>query len=87
MFPAGFLVYFVVQFGNAPELRCPPRDQGIRPLTVGLVLASGYVMSKLPITTGGLPAHRSLHGHLCLYQVNPLIVVAIAGFLGWLGLV
>ena len=90
MFPAGFLVYFVVQFWERA------RDSGVRraiekgfaPLTVGLVLASGYVMSKAADHDWRAYLLTGVCTVIFVFtKVNPLIVVAIAGFLGWLGLV
>ncbi|HEY5741389.1 MAG TPA: chromate transporter [Terrimicrobiaceae bacterium] len=90
MMPAGLLVYFVVQFWerarDSPVRRAI--EKGFAPLTVGLVLASGYVMSKAAdhdwrayLLTGVCTAI------FIFTKINPLIVVAIAGVLGWLGLV
>ena len=90
IFPAGLLVYFVVQFWERAR-NSPVRhaiEKGFAPLTVGLVLASGYVMSRA--------ADQDWRAYLLtgvctlvfvFTKINPLIVVAIAGFLGWLGLV
>ncbi|MGB8467059.1 MAG: chromate transporter [Terrimicrobiaceae bacterium] len=88
--PAGFLVYFVAQFWERAK-DSPVRhaiEKGFAPLTVGLVLASGYVMSKAAdqnwqafLLTGACTLI------FVFTKINPLIVVAIAGFLGWLGLV
>ena len=90
MAPAGLLVYFVVQFWERAK-DSPVRraiERGFAPLTVGLVLASGYVMSKA--------ADQDWRAYLLtgvctlifvLTKINPLVVVALAGFLGWLGIV
>jgi chromate transporter len=88
--PAGLLVYFVVQFWERAK-NSPVRhaiEKGFAPLTVGLVLASGYVMSK----AADQDWHAYLLTGICTVifvftKVNPLIVVAIAGLLGWIGLV
>ena len=88
--PAGLLVYFVVQIWERAK-NSPVRhaiEKGFAPLTVGLVLASGYVMSRA--------ADHDWRAYLLtgvctlvfvFTKINPLIVVAIAGFLGWMGLV
>jgi chromate transporter len=88
--PAGLLVYFVVQFWEHAKNSAVRHaiEKGFAPLTVGLVLASGYVMSK----TADQDWRAYLLTGICTVifvftRVNPLIVVAIAGFLGWMGLV
>ena len=44
-------------------------EKGFAPLTVGLVLASGYVMSKAADQDWrAYLAHRRLHAHFCPYQ-------------------
>jgi chromate transporter len=86
---AGLLVHFVVQFWERAK-NSPVRHaigKGFAPLTVGLVLASAYVMSKA--------ADQDWRAYLltgictivfAFTKVNRLIVVAIAGLLGWMGL-
>ncbi|MDX2080563.1 MAG: chromate transporter [Terrimicrobiaceae bacterium] len=88
MIPAGCLVYLVARvWENAKDSALRHAvEKGFAPLTVGLVLASGWVMSEAAdhgwqawILTG-----------ICTIiftttKVNPLIVVAVAGFIGWLG--
>ena len=64
-----------------------PSKKGFAPLTVGLVLASGYVMSK----AADQDWRAYLLTGICTIgfvftKVNRLIVVAIAGLLGWMGL-
>ena len=86
--PAGLLVFFVAQFWERMK-QSPVRhaiERGFAPLTVGLVLASGYVMSRT--ADHHWPAY--LLTGVCtliftLTKVNPLIVVAVAGVIGWAG--
>lgn len=88
MIPAGILVFLVARVWERAK-DSPLRkaiEKGFAPLTVGLVLASGFVMSKAAdhdwrayILTG-----------ICVLifvftKINPLIVVALAGVIGWLG--
>ena len=63
-------------------------EKGFAPLTVGLVLASGVVMSgaadhdwRAYILTGVCT------GLFVFTKVNPLVVVAVAGVVGYFGLV
>lgn len=88
MVPAGILVYLVARVWERAKDSAMRHaiEKGFAPLTVGLVLASGYVMSKAAdhdwrayVLTG-----------ICtllfvLTKINPLIVVAVAGVIGWLG--
>jgi chromate transporter len=89
--PAGALVYLVSRFWERAA-RSPIRiaiERGFAPLTVGLVLATAYILGRstehdwrsylLTATCAGV---------FIFTKVNPLIVVAaagLAGFLGWLG--
>ena len=90
MMPAGLLVYFVVQFWERAR-NSPVRhaiEKGFAPLTVGLVLSSGYVMSKAADHDWRAYLLTGICTLVFVFtKVNPLIVVAIAGFLGWMGLV
>src|ERR1700740_1996239 len=89
--PAGVLVYLVSRFWEHAA-RSPIRtaiEKGFAPLTVGLVLATAYVLGRSTdrdwrsyILTAACTAV------FIFTKVNPLIVVAAAGlmgFLGWLG--
>jgi chromate transporter len=90
MVPAAILVYLVTCFWQRAEKSTVRHaiERGFAPLTVGLVLASGYVMSRAAdhdwrayVLTG-----------ICTViftctKVNPIFVVGAAGFLGWLGVV
>jgi chromate transporter len=90
MTPAGLLVYFVVQFWERAKDSNVRRaiEGGFAPLTVGLVLASGYVMSKAADHDWRAYLLTGICTLVFIFtKVNPLVVVAIAGALGWLGLV
>jgi chromate transporter len=90
MIPAGVLVFLVAKVWEKAK-DAPMRhaiEKGFAPLTVGLVLASGVVMSQAAdhdwrayILTGACTAI------FIFTKINPLVVVAAAGVLGWLGLV
>ena len=88
MIPAGLLVYIVSRVWehakNSPVRKAI--EKGFAPLTVGLILASGWVMSKAAdhdwrafLLTGVCTAIFSVT------KINPLFIVATAGFIGWLG--
>lgn len=88
MTPAAILVYMVTRFWQSAE-NSPVRaaiEKGFAPLTVGLVLASGYVMSRA--ADHGWQAY-ALTGICTLIftttKINPLIIVALAGLIGWMG--
>jgi chromate transporter len=61
--------------------------RGLAPVTIGLVIAGGYVMAQ-----AGEPSWRSIAataaaaGLLLATRVNPLVLVAAGGALGGLGL-
>lgn len=88
MLPAAALVYFVACVWQKAE-KSPVRkavEKGFAPLTVGLVLASAYVMSQA--------ADHDWRGWLATgictvifttTKINPLIIVSLAGFFGWIG--
>jgi len=90
MIPAGILVYLVARVWERAK-NSPVRsaiEKGFAPLTVGLVLASGYVMGKAADHDWRAYLLTAVcTGIFVFTKVNPLIVVAIAGVLGWLGLV
>jgi chromate transporter len=89
MIPAGILVYLVTCVWQKAE-KSPIRkavEKGFAPLTVGLVLASAYVM-------GRAADHQDWRAYLLtgictgvfvFTKTNPLIVVGLAGVLGYLG--
>jgi len=90
MLPAGLLVYMVTRFWQNAQ-NSPLRhaiEKGFAPLTVGLVLASGYVMSRA--ADHGWQAYILTGVCTIIFvftKVNPLVVVAVAGAIGYLGLV
>ncbi len=88
MVPAGILVYLVARIWESAK-ESPMRkaiEKGFAPLTVGLVLASGYVMSHA--------ADHDWRGYtltgICtaifvFTRINPLVIVGLAGVIGWMG--
>lgn len=88
MLPAAALVYMVTCFWQKAE-KSPVRaavEKGFAPLTVGLVLASGYVMSR----AADHDWRAYLLTGICTViftttKLNPIVVVAVAGLVGWLG--
>lgn len=88
MVPAGILVFLVARVWESAKDSAFRKavEKGFAPLTVGLVLASGYVMSR----TADHDWRAYLLTGLCtgifvFTKINPLIVVALAGVVGWLG--
>jgi len=88
MVPAGLLVYLVSRVWehakNSPARKAI--EKGFAPLTVGLILASGWVMSK----AADHDWHAFLLTGVCTAifsatKINPLFIVAAAGLIGWLG--
>jgi chromate transporter len=91
MLPAGALVYWVSRFWEH-SARSPIRlaiEKGFAPLTVGLVLATAYVMGRSTNHDWRSYLLTVLCAVVFIFtKINPLIVVGIAGlagFLGWLG--
>ena len=86
--PAGLLVYFVSQVWEHAK-NSPVRnaiEKGFAPLTVGLVLASSYVMSRA--ADHGWTAYLLTAACTAIFvftKINPLIVVGFAGLIGWMG--
>jgi len=88
MLPAGALVYFVTRVWQKAE-KSPVRkaiEKGFAPLTVGLVLASAWVMGQAAdhdyrawILTAACT------GIFVTTKLNPLIIVSLAGIIGWMG--
>jgi chromate transporter len=88
--PAAILVYLITRFWQKAEksrLRYAV-EKGFAPLTVGLILATALVMSRVAdhdwrayLLTGVCT------GIFIFTKTNPLIVVATAGLIGYLGLV
>ena len=90
MIPAGILVYLVARVWESAKESSFRKavEKGFAPLTVGLVLASAYVMSR----TADHDWRAYLLTGVCTLifvftKVNPLVVVGVAGGLGWLGVV
>lgn len=88
MVPAGILVYIVSRVWESAK-ESPVRaaiEKGFAPLTVGLVLASAFVMSK----AADHDWRAFLLTGICTViftttKINPLFIVSIAGFIGWMG--
>ena len=88
MFPAGVLVYLVSRiWNNAAD--SPLRkaiEHGFAPLTVGLVLASGYVMSHAADHDWRAYILTGICTVICTKtKINPLLIVGGAAIVGWLG--
>ena len=87
--PAGLLVFFVAQFWERAK-ESPVRhavEKGLAPLTVGLVLASGYVMGRTADHDWRAYLLTGVCTVIFVYsKTNPLIVVGAAGLLGYFGL-
>ena len=88
MSPAGLLVYLVSRVWehakNSPVRKAI--EKGFAPLTVGLIMASAWVMSK----AADHDWHAFLLTGVCTAifsttKINPLFIVAAAGFIGWMG--
>ena len=89
--PAGALVYLVSRFWEHAA-RSPIRvaiEKGFAPLTVGLVLATAYVLGRSTEHDWRSYLLTAICAGIFIFtKINPLIVVAVAGlvgFLGWLG--
>jgi chromate transporter len=86
--PAAILVYLVTLFWQHAE-RSPLRhaiEKGFAPLTVGLVLASAYIMGKSTDRDWRAYLLTGLCALVFIFtKTNPLIVVGIAGLVGFLG--
>jgi chromate transporter len=88
--PAGIVVYLITLFWQHAE-KSPVRhaiEKGFAPLTVGLVLASAYVMGKSTDHDWKAYLLTAVCTVVFIFtKTNPLIVVGLAalvGFLGWL---
>jgi chromate transporter len=88
IFPAGVLVYLISSVWARAE-KSPIRkavEHGLAPLTVGLVLATGYVM--LRASESDWPSYLLTAVCTLIFtttKINPLIIVAAAGLIGYLG--
>ena len=88
MFPAAALVYLVTQFWQRAE-KSPLRkavEKGFAPLTVGLVLASGFVMAQAADHDWRAYILTAICTGICTFtKLNPLFIVGAAGFIGYMG--
>ena len=88
MLPAGLLVFLVSRVWERAK-NSPVRkaiEKGLAPLTVGLILASGWVMSK----AADHDWRAYLLTAICTAiftttKINPIFIVAAAGLVGWMG--
>lgn len=90
MIPAGLLVYLVAKVWEQAKESAFRKavEKGFAPLTVGLVLASGFVMGQAADHDWRAYLLTAVcTGIFVFTKTNPLIVVGIAGFLGWMNLV
>jgi chromate transporter len=88
--PAGAVVYFVSRFWehNARSKIRAAIEKGFAPLTVGLVLATAYIMGRSTNHDWRSYLLTVLCAAVFVFtKINPLIVVGIAGLAGFLGLV
>lgn len=88
--PAASLVYTITFFwqkAKESKLRAAV-ERGFAPLTVGLILASSLVMSRAADHTWRAYALTALCTVIFVRTtINPLFIVGIAAFLGYLGVV
>ncbi len=88
IFPAAALVYLVTSVWQRAQ-KSPIRlaiEKGFAPLTVALVLASGYVMTRAADHDWRAYILTAICTAICtLTKINPLVVVIGAGVIGWLG--
>lgn len=90
MVPAGILVFLVARVWESAKDSAIRKaiEKGFAPLTVGLVLASGYVMSRTADHDWRAYVLTAVcTGIFVFTKTNPLVVVGVAGVLGYLGLV
>jgi chromate transporter len=88
--PAGALVYLLTLFWKRAE-QSPVRhaiEKGFAPLTVGLVLASAYVIGRTVDNDWKAVLLTAVCTVIFIFtKISPLIVVGAAALLGFLGLV
>ncbi len=88
MAPAGILVYLITCVWQRAE-KSPVRkavEKGFAPLTVGLVLASAYIMSRAADHDWRAYILTGICTLVFVFtKTNPLIAVALAGLIGYLG--
>lgn len=88
--PAGALVFVFARLWGKVETS-PWRlafEHGLAPVAVGLIAASGVIVARAAdhsLAQYVLTALATLA--FCATKVNPIVVVALAGLVGWLGLV
>ncbi|TSA35724.1 MAG: chromate transporter [Verrucomicrobiaceae bacterium] len=88
MIPAGILVYLVSRVWEKAKDSSLRKaiEKGLAPLTVGLILASGWVMSKAADHDWRAYALTAVCTAIfTTTKINPLFIVAAAGVVGWLG--
>jgi len=88
--PAGLLVFWVAQFWERAKDSSVRHaiERGFAPLTVGLVLASGWVMSQAADSDWKAYVLTGICTLIFVFtKANPLIVVGLAGVLGYLKVV
>jgi chromate transporter len=88
--PSGLLVFGFARLWGRIE-SSPWRlafEHGLAPVAVGLIAASGVIVAR---AADHSPAQFALTAlatvAFCATKVSPIVVVALAGFVGWLGLV
>ena len=88
MVPAGMLVFLVARVWESAKDSAfwLAVEKGFAPLTVGLVLASGYVMSQAADHDWRAYVLTGICTVIFVFtKVNPLVIVGLAGVIGWLG--
>ena len=86
--PAGLIVYaFARSWQGAKEARWRTAfEKGLAPIAVGLILASGVVVSRSADHSIGQYVLTAVATVVfCFTKTNPIIVVGLAGLIGWLG--
>ncbi|HEY5792669.1 MAG TPA: chromate transporter [Chthoniobacterales bacterium] len=86
--PAGLLVYWVAQFWQKAEKSKWRHavEKGFAPLAVGLILATAFIVSRSADHSKTAVALSFVCTLIfATTKINPLIIVAIGGLIGWLG--
>lgn len=86
--PAGILVFWVSRFWQkASEMNWRKAvERGFAPLAVGLILATAYIVSRA--ADHGKVAIAMTFAATLIFattKINPLYIVAIGAFVGWMG--
>jgi len=86
--PAGLLVFWAAKFWQqAAESKWRQAvEKGFAPLAVGLILATAFIVSKA--ADHGRVAYAITVVATLIFassKINPLYIVAIGGFMGWMG--